>query len=109
MAGTPTIGALLKTLGEAYEERDAAQDLLTGATNKIATCMRQLGELAPQVAASLTKPEPGPEPAMLQIEVEKPKEITVTSITLTAYAKARGVSPGRIYQLIRDGSLTSPA
>ena len=46
---------------------------------------------------------------MLQIEVEKPKEITVTSITLTAYAKARGVSPGRIYQLIRDGSLTSPA
>lgn len=79
------IGSVLKALGEAYEERDAAEDLLNAATARIEKCMAELAELG--ISLQEEKKEPG--------------------ISISEYAKARGVSAARIHQLIRDQTISS--
>jgi len=84
------IGSILKALGEAYEERDAAEDLLNAATARIEKCLAELAELG----------------ISLQ---EQPPEKKECGISISEYAKARGVSAARIHQLIRDQTISSSA
>lgn len=89
---TVTIGSLLKTLGEAYEEREAAEELLNSASEKIESCLQQLSTLGVSLSdAPLPPPEKAP----------------VVSISIGEYAKARGVSVARIQQLLRDQTISA--